>query len=135
MKPNDSKVMIDEFWSLLNEQKWADIEKLLSDDFEAILPQSREKFDRDGFIESNRNNPGPHKYEVQNLHHEEDRWDWIDTVVSEVIIKTETPDNENLNSFVITVFEIQDERIMGITQYRAESHAAPEWRKKWANSY
>ena len=63
------------FWNHFHCKAWDQAKQLLTEDFEAYWPQSREKIvGRDNFIELNRIYSGDHKIEVQNVRSEYDRW-------------------------------------------------------------
>lgn len=130
--------MVDELWSHINQQKWDEAKKLLAEDFEACWPQSREKFSRDTYIEANRTYPGSHKIEVMNTWGEHDQWDRIDTVISEVLIKSKTPEGKEIELFAFSIFEIEDDGevlIRSVREYWAESYPAPAWRQHLSTPY
>ena len=122
-------------WNLFNEQRWDDARKLLSDDFEGYWPQSREKMSADGFIDVNRNYPGKHEGKVQNRFHEYDNWDHRSNVITVAHVKSEMPDGKKMEFYATSVFEIEEERILSLSEYWAESYPAPDWRKQWVERY
>ncbi len=138
MKDECAQDLVSRLWRHFNNQEWDQAKKLLSEDFEACWPQSNEKFTRDNFIEVNRTYPGTHKIEVMNIHSEHDQWDHIDTVISEVFIKSKSPDGKESELFAMSIFEVEDDGevlIRTAREYWAETYPAPEWRKHLSTPY
>lgn len=98
--------LVSEYWSCIKEQRWDDARALLADEFDAYWPQSNEKFRRDNFIEMNRIYPGTHEIQVQNRWGEHDQWDHVDTIITEVHIKSKTPEGKDVELFVLSIFEV-----------------------------
>jgi len=122
-----------DLWRCFGAGKWDDARVLLSDEFEAYWPQSREKFvGPDCFIEMNKNYPGTHEIQPQNDHYSYDRWEHEHHVVTEVLIKSTMPDGKKMELYAISFFEIDWEyKIKSAVEYWAESCSAPEWRRKY----
>lgn len=122
-------------WEYLRDQKWEQAREQLSDEFEAFWPQSKEKMDANGFIEVNRNYPGTHKIQVLNHTHEYDNWEHRSKVITETHIQSEMPDGKRLELFAISIFEMEDCKIISLIEYWADTYQAPEWRKQWVQKY
>jgi hypothetical protein len=132
MKDKTADQLVSQLWLHIKNQEWDQAKALLSEDFEAYWPQSNEKFDRDNFIEVNRTYPGTHRIEIMNVYSEHDQWDRVDTVISEVFIKSTTPNGKEIENFAMSIFEIEDDGevlIRSVREYWAEKYSVPEWRK------
>ncbi len=116
---------------------WDSARKLLSEDFEAHRPQSKEKIIGPvNFIELNRRYPGTHKIEILNVRNEYDRWDHVHHVVTEVYIESKMPDGKEMKLFAISFFEVNsDDLITSATEYWADTYEAPDWRKDLVERY
>ena len=101
--------LVSKYWSCIKEQRWDDARDDSADEFDAYWPQSNEKFTRDNFIEMNRTYPGTHEIQVQNQWGEHDQWDHVDTIVTEVHIKSETPEGKEVEPFALSIFEVEDD--------------------------
>lgn len=87
-----------ELWRFFNAGEWEKARKLLSDDFEAFWPQSRERIiGPDNFIELNRRYPGEHKIQIVNSMCEYDQWDMEFAVSTQVYIESKMPDGKEMN--------------------------------------
>ncbi|MBK8202515.1 MAG: hypothetical protein IPK68_09465 [Bdellovibrionales bacterium] len=130
--------LISKLWNHIKNQEWDSAKSLLSEDFEALWPQSCEKFNRDNFIEVNRTYPGTHKIEIMNVWTEHDQWEHTDTVISEVFIRSTTPEGKKVELFAISIFEtehIDDLLVKSVREYWADTYAVPEWRKHLSTPY
>jgi len=117
-------------WHHIKDGEWEKARALLADDFEAYWPQSRELIKGpENFIRINREYPGTHKIEIYDTLHRLDRWDFVDHVITEVYIQSKFPDGKETNLYAISHFEIEEEKILEIKEYWAETYPAPEWRK------
>jgi len=136
MKKNAAVDIACSLWRFINETNWQEAHKLLSDDFKADWPQSREKIiGPDNFIDLNRTYPGTHQIQILNHQHSYDNCDKLDQVVTQVHIKSQMPEGKNLDLFGISFFKIRDEKIIEVVEYWADSYPAPEWRKKLVTYY
>ena len=124
-----------ELWHCLNEKRWDDARKLLSEEFVADWPQSKEKMDADGFIEVNRNYPGQHEIQIFNFWHDYDSWEHRSHVTTLVYIKSVMPDGKKLELYATSFFEIEDGKILTLDEYWAETYPPPDWRKQWVQRY
>lgn len=125
-------------WNHIKTQEWDQAKALLSDDFEALWPQSCEKFNRDNFIEVNRTYPGTHNIEIMNVWTEHDQWEHTDTVISEVFIRSTTPEGKKVELFAVSIFEteyIDSLLIKSVREYWADTYSVPEWRKHLSSPY
>ncbi|MBK7845092.1 MAG: hypothetical protein IPJ71_15650 [Bdellovibrionales bacterium] len=110
----------------------------MAPEIEAYWPQSNEKFNRDNFIEVNRTYPGTHEIQIMNVWSEHDQWDHIDTVTSEVFIKSKTPEGKEVELFALSIFEIEDDGevlIRTAREYWADKYPVPAWRKHLSTPY
>ena len=89
----------------------------------------------DGFIEVNRNYPGTHKIQVLNWNHEYDKIEHRSNVITQVQIQSEMPDWKKIELYAVSFFEIEEQKILSLVEYWAETYAAPDWRKKWVERY
>ena len=136
MKRNKAVEIAYSLWHFFNETKWQEARKLLSDDFQADWPQSKELIiGPENFIELNRTYPGTHQIQVLNYQHNYDCWEKVDKVVTQVHIKSQMPDGKNLDLFAISFFEIRDEKIIKVVEFWADSYPAPGWRKQLVTYY
>lgn len=122
-------------WEHFNNQDWESARKLLSDNFKAHWPQSKEIISGpDNFIDLNRNYPGIHKMEVFSVTAEHDKWDNSDTVITQVKINSQMPDGKSTDLFAVSFFtikedeETEDRKIENVLEYWAETYPVPSWR-------
>lgn len=138
MKNETADQLVSQLWQHIKNQEWNEVKKLLSEDFECSWPQSKEKFNRDNFIEVNRVYPGTHEIQIMNVWSENDQWDRIDTVISEVYIKSKTPEGKDVELFALSIFELEDDGeylIRSVREYWADTYLAPAWRKHLSTPY
>lgn len=124
-------------WRHFNAREWEAARELLSDDFEALWPQSREKIvGPDNFIALNRNYPGKGEIEVHDSKYGYDRWDKVHEVTTTVRIAWEKPDGVKEELYAVSFFEIdRDGLIQSAVEYWADTYPAPEWRRKYVEVY
>lgn len=80
-------------WSYLNACEWEKARYLLSEDFEAVWPQSRERIvGPDNFIALNREYPGKGEIQVQDVRYGYEPWDKIHEITTTVKIKWKKPE-------------------------------------------
>lgn len=117
--PADGVEVVREFWTLLQARAWDDAEKLLSKDFQAWWPHTRELYPtREGFIEMNRKYPEPWTIHLRRVH------DAGETVIAEV--RVEHPGG---NSYCASVARVRRGRIAELVEYWADDAGpAPSWR-------
>ena len=132
MKNKEDIEIASKFWRCISEQKWNEARQMLSEDFEAYWPQSKEKIvGADNFSAVNSNYPGTHKIEFLNHTSSYDVWDHSTTVITEVYIESKMPDGKEMKLFAISTFVIMDRKIVSLREYWADTYPAPEWRKQW----
>ena len=126
-----------QLWHHFNAREWDAARKLLSDDFEAFWPQSRERIiGADNFITVNREYPGKGEIQIEDSRYGYDSWDHTHEVTTTVRIKWEKANGKKEELFAISFFEIDsDGLIKSAVEYWAETYPAPEWRKKYVESY
>ncbi len=138
MKNKSADQLVTQLWHHIGSQEWDQAKALLAPEFEAYWPQSNEKFNRDNFIEVNRTYPGAHEIQIMNVWSENDQWDRIDTVMSEVHIKSKTPEGKDVELFAISIFEVEDDGeylIRSAREYWADTYPVPAWRKRLSTPY
>lgn len=137
MKQDEAKSIVSEFWRHLNGKNWEEAREMLSEEFEAYWPQSREKIvGPDNFIELNRRYPGEHKIQIQNSHCEYDNWDHEYTVITQVSIESKMPDGKEMKLYGISFFELDWEGLIkGANEYWADTYNPPDWRKDLVERY
>lgn len=100
--------------------------ELLHPRFVAVWPQSKERIvGPRNFIDVNRFYPGNHK--IEWVH----GFEVVGKVITTVWIEADTGQKIFANSY----FDIEDGKIIRAEEYWAEPYPAPEWRKKWVESY
>ena len=123
-------------WKHFDNQEWDKAKSLLSDDFKATWPQSKEKIiSPNNFIEMNRTYPGSHKIEVLGTQHSYDVWEHVDEVTTQVFIQSKMPDGKKMELYGVSFFRIMDEKIISATEFWADTYPAPEWRKQYVETY
>lgn len=126
-----------QLWHLFNDRQWEKARALLSEDFEAYWPQTREHIvGPDNFIELNRRYPGTHKIQIHGSMCEYDQWDKEFTVSTQVFIESTMPDGKDLKIYAASFFEIdRDGFIKSATEYWGDTYDPPEWRKDLVQRY
>lgn len=137
MNQNDDAVGLAlSLWRCFAERRWDDAKQLLSPDFEATWPQSRERIvGPDNFIGLNRDYPGTHEFQIVNHQYGFERWERGHHVTTQVLIKSSMPDGKRLELYAISFFAIQDHKIRSAVEYWAETYLAPEWRRNYVQAY
>ncbi len=124
------------FWDHFNNREWDLAGSLLSENFEAVWPQSREKIvGPKNFIEVNRTYPGTHKIEILNSRQNYESREHVRQVTTEVFIESKMPDGKEMKLFAISFFEVSDDKILSIKEYWADTYPAPEWRSHLVERY
>ena len=86
---------------------------MLTDEFEAYWPQSREKMaGPEKFIEVNRRYPGEHNIQLQNSMVQWDQWDQEFRVSTTVLIESKMPDGKETKLYGISFFELDGENLI-----------------------
>ena len=126
-----------ELWRFFNAREWDKARKLLSDDFEACWPQSREKIiGPDIFIELNRRYPGEHKIQILDSICEYDQRELECSVSTQVYIESKMPDGKEMKLYAASFFELNsDGQIKSATEYWADTYEPPDWRKDLVERY
>ncbi len=129
MKHDDAIGLPAKLWSHFNNREWDLAEALLSDDFEAVWPQSREKIvGPKNFIEVNRAYPGIHKIEILNSHQSRDNREYIHHVTTEIYIESKMLDGKEMKLFAVSFFAVDHDKILSVKEYWTDAYPAPEWR-------
>lgn len=123
-------------WNHFNNREWDLAGALLSEKFEAVWPQSREKIvGPKNFIEVNRTYPGTHKIEILDSHQRYDNWEHVHHVTTEVYIESKMPGGKEMKLFAISFFEVSGDKIISVKEYWADTYATPEWRAHLVERY
>jgi hypothetical protein len=124
---SESEILVRNFWKFFSDQKWNEAKSILTDDFIAEWPQSRECMrGQDNFVNVNRHYPGNHKIRVIHAHDIAPN-----QVVTTVWIEADTGQKTFANSY----FTISEGKIQKMEEYWAEPYSAPEWRKQWVETF
>ena len=114
-----------ELWRCFDAGRFRDALPLLSEDFEACWPNTRERIrGRENFIALNENYPGVWRCTVQRI---EEHADGVVTV-------TEISDGET-SLFALSFFDVRDGRIVGAQEYFAHNVPPPFDRSIWTERY
>jgi len=126
-----------ELWHSIGAREWEKARALLTDDFEAFWPQSKEQIvGGDNYIEINRRYPGEHKIEVHNMMAEYDQWDLEFAVTIQVYIESKMPDGKEMKLYAISFFALESEGLIkSATEYWADTYEPPQWRKGLVQRY
>ena len=136
MKRYDAVGLPTKLWNHFNNREWDLAETLLSEGFEAVWPQSREKIvGPKNFIEVNRTYPGTHKIEILDSHQSYDNWEHVHHVTTEVYIESKMPDGKEMKLFAVSFFEVSDDKILSVKEYWADTYPAPQWRGHLVERY
>lgn len=124
-------------WHLFGEQRWDDAKALLSEDFEAYWPQTRERIrGRDNFIEVNRRYPGTHNIDFQDSVYVYDRWEQTYKVTTQVYIESKMPDGAEMKLYAVSMWDLDSEGlIIGAQEFWADCSEPPAWRKDLVERY
>lgn len=114
-----------ELWHFFDQRRFRDALPLLSEDFEAHWPNTRERIrGPENFIALNESYPGAWRCTVQR----------IDECAEAVVTVTEISDGET--SFVaVSFFEVRCGRIVSAEEYFAENGPPPFDRSEFAERY
>lgn len=118
MNGKENKEVVINLWDSISSNRWDEVELLLSDKFEAYWPQSKKKMDRDEFIAFNKKISENKKLQILNVNHDYDQWDHISTVITQVSANSSLEDGKRMDSHIISFFEVEDEKIIGLVEYR-----------------
>ncbi len=118
-----------EFWRLFDAGRFRDALPLLTEDFEAHWPNTRERIrGRENFIALNENYPGVSRCKVQRIE------ECAGGVVTVTEIETETGD-DRVAFFAVSFFSVQEGHIVAAEEYFAENGPPPFDRSAWAERY
>ena len=114
-----------ELWHCFDQQRFRDALPLLSDDFEAHWPNTRERIrGPENFIALNENYPGTWCCTVRR----------IDEFADAVVTVTEISDGET-SLFAVSYFEVQFGQIVRAEEYFAENGPPPYDRSAFTERY
>ena len=141
MDNHASQKIVVKLWNDFNHRNWDSARQLLSDNFKAQWPQSKELITGpDNFIELNKNYPGSHHIEIINTTTEHDKGDNSDTIITQVKIQSKMPDGKEVELFAVSFFTVEDDertgekKITSAVEYWADTYEAPSWRSKYVNA-
>ncbi|MBI9103670.1 MAG: nuclear transport factor 2 family protein [Spirochaetales bacterium] len=121
MKEEKNIETVKEFWSIFDERKYRDAEKLLHEEFEAHWVCTRERFNKEEFIKVNEDYPSRWRTVLKRSYVSGDQ------VIS--IVHIFSPDAAD-QFYATSIFTFDDDKIIEIEEYWAAVEAPPEWRKK-----
>lgn len=108
-------------WDMFNKRDFSEVRPLLDENFVCEWPQSKELIrGADNFIALNENYPGEWKIECKRIICNGNE------AVSEVLLTC----GEQI-VYATSFFEIENDKIVKMTEYWGEPYDAPEWRKRW----
>lgn len=136
MNSSQAQKIASDFWACINKQDWSKARSLLSNNFTADWPQSKEKIiSPDNFISINRDYPGQHSIKLLQTKSVHPHTPDTQLIVTEVFIESIMPNKTEIQLFAISFFEIKEDKIISLKEYWAETYQAPEWRKHLASRY
>ena len=114
-----------ELWSLFDAGRFRDALALLSEDFEAHWPNTRERIpSREDFIALNESYPGSWRCTVRRIE------EWAGGVVTVV----EIGDGQT-SLYAVSFFTVRDGRIVAAEEYFADDGPPPFDRSAWTERY
>ncbi|SDB85887.1 nuclear transport factor 2 family protein [Paraburkholderia lycopersici] len=113
--------VVREVWSAIERRDWDVLRSLCDERCIYTLPQSGERYSRDGFVRLNREYPGEWHVNVQSLIGCE-TW-----VVTEVTVSF----RDRIDTGV-SLFRVDSGRVVEIREYWPEPFEVPAWRNDWA---
>lgn len=135
MNTSTAQKIATDFWAHINNQEWEKAQSLLSPNFSADWPQSKEKITTpDNYININRNYPGKHVINILKSHSITSTFSDTHQVITEVFIESIIADQQ-VKLFAISFFEIKNDRIISLKEYWSETYPAPAWRKHLTSVY
>ena len=120
MSEEINMAIVKEFWHLFDERNYSATEKLLHEDFEAYWVCTKERFDREYFIQMNEEYPGRWRTVIERLYPSGEQ------VITFVHIFS--PDSEE-QFYVSSIFTVEDGKIIQLEEYYANVDNPPEWRQ------
>ena len=135
MNTSTAQKIATDFWTHINNQEWEKAQSLLSPNFSADWPQSKEKITNpDNYININRNYPGKHVVSILKSYAITTNSSDTHQIITEVFIDSIMAEQQ-VKLFAISFFEIKNDRIISLKEYWSETYAAPEWRKHLTSVY
>ena len=114
-----------ELWRCFDELRFRDALPLLSEDFEAHWPNTRERIrGRENFVALNESYPGVSRCTVRRID------EYADTVVT----VTEITNGDSV-LFAVSFFEVRDGRILRAEEYFADNGSPPFERSAFTERY
>jgi len=110
------------FVNAFDSQDWIKAKTCLSPRFEAVWPQTRERFSRDGFIAMNAAYPGRWHLRLQR---------YEETPQGAVSVIHVTHEDEKIGHCATTFYRFDGDLIASIEEYWATEEPAPEWRRQY----
>jgi len=112
---------IEGIWNAINEQDFDAMEGALSEDAIQEWPQSRERIrGRHNIMAINRNYPGLPKATLRRV-----------VADGNLVVSEATLDYGGKIYHSVSIFELEDGKVVKETDYFAEPFEAPQWRAQW----
>jgi len=112
--------VIRELWSAIECRDWGAMCSLCDERCVFTLPQSGERYNREGFVRLNREYPGDWHVNVETLI-ECENW-----VVTEVTVSFHDRSDRG-----VSLFRIDNGKVVEIREYWPEPFDVPAWREGW----
>ena len=124
-KERNGRDVATELWRCFDERRFRDALPLLSEDFEAHWPNTRERIcGAENFIALNESYPGAWRCAVRR----------IDVCTDTVVTVTEISDGDTA-LFAVSFFEVREGRIVSAEEYFADNGCPPYDRSAFAQRY
>ncbi len=117
----DNLNLVRRFWQAVDKQDWTMLRSFFADEAIIIWPNTGEEFMPSRYVDINKNYPGVWHIELELVETGDQN------IVSVVNIDSES-EPESLRG--IAFFEIEKGKIVRLTEYFADNHDAPLWRKR-----
>ena len=114
---SDSTDIALSLWRAIDSRDWIALEGILGRDFEAVWPQSGERFDRAGYIDVNRQYPGEWSIHVAQT------VDGGSCVVTEVEVTI-----DHRTDRAVSFLHISNGKVQQIREFWPDPFPIPEWR-------
>ena len=117
----NSQNIVVKLWDLFDKRQFAEARPLLDEEFVCVWPQSRELIrGADNFIVLNENYPGEWIIDCKR----------IVNGGKEVVSEVKHTCGEKI-VYATSFFEIENGKIVKMTEYWSEPYDAPDWRAEW----
>ena len=125
MEDRSPQALARKLWEFFDARQFDAVRDLLSDDFHAVWPQTRERIEGpENFVALNKAYPGEWKCRLEEVVAEGDK----------VITEVEISDGKTV-VYATSIFTVEDGRICQAREYFAEPDDPPFDRGKWVRRY